>query len=85
MTPETATKAQAEAINQATQALTESWPDIARACDAAAIEAAEQGKDTFKYRIGVTVTLEPRGPTCVVSTALAYKVAHKRIVEPVEV
>ncbi len=70
------------AIRHATDILRENWPDAMKACGAAAIEAARHEKDSFKFKIGVVVIVEPRGDECIVNAELAYGLRRKDSTEP---
>jgi hypothetical protein len=65
-----------KAFDDAAGLLTEHWPDVIRARNAAAVEAGRQGKDKFSYAVNLTIKMEPRGNECRVSVSIGYSVKH---------
>lgn len=78
-------KVQAQIIAQATQALDESWTMIESAMSQAAFNAAQAGKDTLKFPIGIKVTLEPCGDDCNVGLSVSFGTRARLTIDAVSV
>jgi len=64
----------------------ENWDEIARARDAATIEAGKQGGEKkFTYPVSLKFMQTPRGNECDLSASIAFGVRHTDETEPVTV